>query len=512
MKSEMLLMAYRDEASDAEHGHGDERPLDGSLPGIDSGTFELDADADDHDDPHPEPDRMPLEPIALLEHGRDLYAPTMRSMPLLSRDEEHELGRAIQDSRLRMTEALGRVPAALGIFVAFLEQADARERPITDALFAPFSSFSALSEENDEGDNKNWRHAAHTARRHLAAWRRVADGADREDLEPMRARLRALVCALQPGWPALREALSICEALDERVAAVETADGAFHADALPDGRDSPAHAALLRIEDEAGVDITTLRESRRAAASAYARYTSARDRMVNANLRLAYLMAFRLRGNGLSIDDLVQEAMIGLMRAVDKFDYRLGYKFSTYAVQWIRQTTTRAIADSSRTIRVATNVHDNIVRLRRLARQREQQLGRQPNADELAATSGMPVSKITQYLALARQSVSLDAPPADSEDSPLSSVVPDRLLEDPREQTHESRLSASVAAILDTLPSREALILRLRHGIGGSEARTLEEIGSMLGITRERTRQLESRAFKRLRETVKRDLLRGLDD
>ncbi len=359
----------------------------------------------------------------------------------------------------------------------------------------------------------NWRHVARIAQRLQAEWQMLAAASPgSRDHEAMRARLAKLARDIQPGWVALREALRVCEELDDRVASVETDRDAFHADILDGGPGSEGRGALLRIAEQAGVDLTTLRENRRAAASAYARYTSARDRMVNANLRLAYFMAHRLRGNNLSFDDLVQEAIIGLMRAVDKFDYRMGYKFSTYAVQWIRQTTTRAIADSSRTIRVAAHVHDDIVRLRRLARELEQKLGREPSALELSKVSGTPESKIEQYLRLARQSVSLDAPPADIEDSPLSSIIADPAVNDPRISTHDARLAESVAAVLDALPQREAFILRLRHGVGGSEAHTLEEIGRMLGITRERTRQLEARAVKRLREALAPDLLSGLDD
>jgi RNA polymerase primary sigma factor len=219
-----------------------------------------------------------------------------------------------------------------------------------------------------------------------------------------------------------------------------------------------------------------------------------------------------LQGNNLSFDDLVQEAIIGLMRAVDKYDYRMGFKFSTYAVQWIRQATTRAIADSSRTIRVATHVHDEVVRLRRLTRELEQSLGRDPSDADLAKVSSTPESKIQQYLRAARHPVSLDTPLTESQDSPRSWFIADAGLEDPYASTHDARLTASVASILGELPERDAFILRLRHGIGGTESHTLEEIGRMLGITRERTRQLEARAVKQLRETLRPEILRDLDD
>ncbi len=234
--------------------------------------------------------------------------------------------------------------------------------------------------------------------------------------------------------------------------------------------------------------------------------------MINANLRLAYFMAHRVKGNGLAFEDLVQEAMIGLMRAVDKFDYRKGYKFSTYAVQWIRQTTTRSIAESSRTIRVAAHAHDDIVRLKRIARELEQRLGRDPSTQELADASGFSEAKIEHYSSVARAPMSLDYPAPDVEDSPLSAIIVDPAGQDPGVATHDERLAQSVDALLDTLPAREAFIMRLRFGIGGTQAHTLEEVGRMLGITRERTRQLEARAFEQLRETVRPEWLEGLEE
>ncbi len=510
MKPDPMFMAFSDDASRESPTDVGLRPLDESVTAAESEVE--DALSGDIEIPpgFTGPTLGGTEPVG---YGSDLYAPTLRSNPLLSREEEETLGRIIQDSRAAMTENLARIPVAVETFIDLIMQSRARERPVTDALFSPFDSFSELSQAEADGAKMNWRHVAQLAEQLREEWRIVRGAsASAQAREATRTRLSRFARGMQPGWVALREALRVCEALDEHVARMESEHGAFHADILNHAPRTAAHATLRRIEAEAGADLTTLRESHRAAASAYARYTSARDRMVNANLRLAYFMAHRLRGNNLSFDDLVQEAIIGLMRAVDKFDYRMGYKFSTYAVQWIRQSTTRAIADSSRTIRVAAHVHDDIVRLRRLARELEQNLGREPSSAELAKLSGTPESKVQHYLRLARQSVSLDAPPADIEDSPLSSIIPDAVGEDPHASTHDARLAESVAAILDALPEREAFILRLRHGVGGTEGHTLEEIGRMLGITRERTRQLEARAVKRLRETLDPELFRGLDD
>ncbi len=509
MKPQTLLMAERDAAAEVAPGDAQRASENPALPaddtGADTGAARRVPAADAARPIHREADPF--------EHEADLYGPALRSVPLLTREEEEALGRTIRESRLRMTECLAQVPAAAGVFVDFLIEADARERPITDALFAPFESFDGVSGKDAGNDSTGWRDAVESASRLYGEWR-ASNAASRRspDSEALRKRLADLMRRIEPGMVALREALHVCKALDERVSDIETERRAFHADILERDGEAQAREALLRIRHEAGVDLTTLRECGRAAASAHARYASARDRMINANLRLAYFMAHRVKGNGLAFEDLVQEAMIGLMRAVDKFDYRKGYKFSTYAVQWIRQTTTRSIAESSRTIRVAAHAHDDIVRLKRIARELEQRLGRDPSTQELADASGFSEAKIEHYSSVARAPMSLDYPAPDVEDSPLSAIIVDPAGQDPGVATHDERLAQSVDALLDTLPAREAFIMRLRFGIGGTQAHTLEEVGRMLGITRERTRQLEARAFEQLRETVRPEWLEGLEE
>lgn len=366
-----------------------------------------------------------------LKRGGDLYKPLLADVELLSRKEEQALGRAIHESRERLTSSLSRVPAAFGVFVRLMVEAEAGEKPITDALFAPFEAFKVFREADSE--RRDWRRSAQAASRLYDDWLQLVTGpSDSRKRDTARAGLAEVARGLQPGLVALGEALRLCQQLDNRVGMIEQELGMFHADALDQNAPVAQKRALLRIQAQAGVNLTTLRECTRKAASAHATYLKARDSMVNANLRLAYYMAHRLRGNGLSFDDLVQEAILGLMRAVDKFDFRLGYKFSTYAVQWIRQSTTRAIADGSRTIRVAAHMHDEIVRLRKFARTLEQRLGTEPSMAQIAEVAGLAESKVEQVLQIASKPVSLDAPPAAVEDSPLSSIIIDTMVEDPR--------------------------------------------------------------------------------
>ncbi len=461
-------------------------------------------------------------------------------LPLLSREQEQRLGRDIRDSRLEMTAALSQIPAAFGTIATLMMAAETGERPSTDAFFAPFEGFhrvpgSAFDGRTHGEDDMNWREVAHYVDRLYRDWRRlVASGADKEQISLARSRLTTTARRVRPGFVALAEALRICSDLDRRVGAIESELNAFHADILTDylpcakaalpldelsGLDTPSLASvwqdrrerLQRIRSEAGVDLTTLRDSCERAAAAHQLFIQAREHMTNANLGLAYSMANRLRGHGVSFEDLVQEALIGLMRAAEKFDYRKGYKFSTYAVQWIRQALTRAIADSSRTIRVAAHVHDDIVRLRKFARALEQRQGKEPSFQELAQASGLPAWKVERALRNTHEPLSLDVPPAAVEDSPLSSMIADPTVEDPRATAHDAGLFNKIARVLDRLPPREALIVRLRFGIDRTDVHTLEEIGKLLGITRERTRQLEKRAFKELRKAIGVEYLQGLD-
>ncbi|MGI9331932.1 MAG: sigma-70 family RNA polymerase sigma factor, partial [Gammaproteobacteria bacterium] len=259
-----------------------------------------------------------------------------------------------------------------------------------------------------------------------------------------------------------------------------------------------------------GVPVRVLGQRVAMARASQQRYDAARKHMVEANLRLAFHMARKLSGNGVSFEDLVQEAILGLMRAAEKFDPSLGYKFSTYASQWIWQGITRAVADGSRTIRVAAHMHDTIIRLNRLSRTLQQDLGRDPTLSELAQRSGLPEPKVRKALDSSRHPLSLDAPLQDFEDTSLGALIEDEGRTDPMDETFGQEVSSEVMQLLAVLPAREALILRLRHGIGVAEPYTLEEIGKVLGITRERTRQLEVRAMDRLRDVVDPQLVLAL--
>jgi len=235
---------------------------------------------------------------------------------------------------------------------------------------------------------------------------------------------------------------------------------------------------------------------------------AAREHLIRANSRLVISVAKRYIGRGVPFLDLIQEGNIGLIRAANKFNYKLGHKFSTYATWWIRQAVTRAIADQSRTIRVPVHMGDQINKLLRTAHRLTQELGREPTTEELAAELEIPVRKVEEMLKVARRPLSLEMPTDDEEESELGDFIEDEDSPAPEEEVTSSMLREVLQEILQDLPPREVRILQLRYGLVDGETYTLEEVGKKLGVTRERVRQIEAQALSRLRHLTRARKLR----
>ncbi len=269
---------------------------------------------------------------------------------------------------------------------------------------------------------------------------------------------------------------------------------------------------LVSIENTLFLSVADIKEINRAMSIGEAKARRAKKEMVEANLRLVISIAKKYTNRGLQFLDLIQEGNIGLMKAVDKFEYRRGYKFSTYATWWIRQAITRSIADQARTIRIPVHMIETINKLNRISRQMLQEMGREPTPEELAIKMEMPEDKIRKVLKIAKEPISMETPIGDDEDSHLGDFIEDLSIVSPIESSTNIGLMETVHDVLGGLTPREAKVLRMRFGIDMNTDHTLEEVGKQFDVTRERIRQIEAKALRKLRHPSRSEQLRSFLD
>ena len=266
------------------------------------------------------------------------------------------------------------------------------------------------------------------------------------------------------------------------------------------------------IEKEIGMTVSELKDLAAKMTKGETKIRRAKKDMIEANLRLVISIAKKYTNRGLQFLDLIQEGNIGLMKAVDKFEYRRGYKFSTYATWWIRQAITRSIADQARTIRIPVHMIETINKLNRISRQMLQENGREPTPEELSVRMEMPEDKIRKVLKIAKEPISTETPIGDEDDTTLGDFIEDPLLDSPIDSATESNLIEATGGVLGSLTAREAKVLRMRFGIGMNTDHTLEEVGKQFDVTRERIRQIEAKALRKLRHPSRSGHLKGFLD
>ncbi|MCQ4348925.1 RNA polymerase sigma factor RpoD [Pseudomonas stutzeri] len=269
---------------------------------------------------------------------------------------------------------------------------------------------------------------------------------------------------------------------------------------------------LVDLEQEVGLTVAEIKEINRQMSLGEAKARRAKKEMVEANLRLVISIAKKYTNRGLQFLDLIQEGNIGLMKAVDKFEYRRGYKFSTYATWWIRQAITRSIADQARTIRIPVHMIETINKLNRISRQMLQEMGREPTPEELGERMEMPEDKIRKVLKIAKEPISMETPIGDDEDSHLGDFIEDSTMQSPIEVATVESLKEATREVLAGLTAREAKVLRMRFGIDMNTDHTLEEVGKQFDVTRERIRQIEAKALRKLRHPTRSEHLRSFLD
>jgi RNA polymerase primary sigma factor len=270
-----------------------------------------------------------------------------------------------------------------------------------------------------------------------------------------------------------------------------------------------AQKKLVQLEHESGLSISEIKDINRRMSIGEAKARRAKKEMVEANLRLVISIAKKYTNRGLQFLDLIQEGNIGLMKAVDKFEYRRGYKFSTYATWWIRQAITRSIADQARTIRIPVHMIETINKLNRVSRQMLQEMGREPMPEELAERMAMPEDKVRKVLKIAKEPISMETPIGDDEDSHLGDFIEDITVQSPVDSAATEGLRETTQNVLSGLTPREAKVLRMRFGIGMNTDHTLEEVGKQFDVTRERIRQIEAKALRKLRHPSRSEQLRS---
>jgi RNA polymerase primary sigma factor len=448
-----------------------------------------------------------------------MYLREMGTVKLLDREGEVRIAKRIEQGEAKIYQALANNPIVLEELLKLLENAGRDSRMVTelvnlsedeedlddratqriDGILASFKKIGALDK-----DIKRMKFKARTIKRGTKGLARVEASIDKKV-----ASMAKLIRAADFTPAVLNRAIGILKDIDRQMSAPESTirqdtntlkkeKNATRIDFYK-RRIAKYRKALRELEQKFGVTHEDVKKTLRMVREGEEEADQAKHELIVANLRLVVSIAKKYTNRGLQFLDPIQEGNIGLMKAVEKFEHRRGYKFSTYATWWIRQAITRAIADQARTIRIPVHMIETINKLTRTSRSLVQELGREPNAEEIAKRMDMPVSKVRKIMKIAQEPISLETPIGEEEDSHLGDFIEDRGVLSPIEAVLVSNLQDQTRRVLKSLTPREEQVLKMRFGVGDGSEHTLEEVGRSFNVTRERIRQIESKALRKLR-------------
>ncbi len=455
-------------------------------------------------------------PGARIDDPVRIYLTQMGEIPLLSRDEEIRLAKKIEITRKRFRTKLLESDFVLTHCLTILDGVSEGEQPFDRTLH-----FDSTEEHDREEISKRLIENVKTLNRMLernkvdfrelsrprvAARRRVAI------LRQMRTRRQRGVRLLEEVSIRTRKVQHLMMRLSEiseRMDALQKEIERAQKSGKDANRVQRAEQELDQLQWQVVEEPSSLQRRVEAVDRRFDEYEDAKRRLSAGNLRLVVSIAKKYRNRGMSFLDLIQEGNTGLMRAVDKYEYKRGYKFSTYATWWIRQAITRSIADQARTIRIPVHMIETMSKLRNVSKTLVQELGREPSIEEIAGRAALSVGETRRVLKISRHPISLDRPVGESEDSYFGDFIEDETAESPISAASQGMLKDKIEAVLNTLTRREREIIKLRYGIGDGYTYTLEEVGRVFNVTRERVRQIEAKAIRKLQHPVRARRLEG---